>query len=62
MASVWESITGFLDAIASNPLYLLAVLSLIALLIIWLTVHYIRKIRGQEVWVHQAWGAKWKGR
>ncbi len=59
---MWESITGFLDAIGSNPVYLLATLGLIAFLIVWLTVRYIRKVRGEDIWVHQAWGAKWKGR
>ena len=62
MASIWESIVGFLDAIASNPAYLFLLLALIMLLMIWIVVRHIRKIRDQEVWIHQAWGAKWKGR
>jgi len=24
--------------------------------------HHIHKIRSQEIFVHQAWGANWKGR
>jgi hypothetical protein len=62
MASVWESIVGFLDEIGRNPAYLFLLLGLIFLLILGIVVHRIRKIRNQDVWVHQAWGAKWKGR
>jgi hypothetical protein len=62
MASVWESIVGFLDEIGRNPAYLFLLLGLIFLLIIAMVVHHIRKIRNQDIWVHQAWGAKWKGR
>lgn len=62
MASVWESIVGFLDEIGRNPAYLFLLLGFIFLLIIAIVVHHIRKIRNQDVWVHQAWGAKWKGR
>jgi len=62
MASVWESIVGFLDEIGWNPAYLFLLLGLIFLLILGIVVHHIRKIRNQDIWVHQAWGSKWKGR
>jgi hypothetical protein len=62
MVSVWESIVGFLDEIGRNPAYLFLLLGLVFLLIIAIVVHHIRKIRNQDIWVHQAWGAKWKGR
>ncbi len=62
MASIWDSIVGFLDAIASNPAYLFLFLALIFLLILALVVRHIRKIRNEDIWVHQAWGANWKGR
>ncbi len=62
MASVWDDIVGFLSAIGSNPAYLFLMLGLILLLVIVLVVLHIRKIRNQDIWVHQAWGAKWKGR
>jgi hypothetical protein len=45
VASVWESIVGFLDGIGRNPAYLLLLFGLIVLLIIALVVHHIRKIR-----------------
>ena len=53
---------GFLASIGSNPAYLFLFLGFIFLLIIVIVVQYIRKIRNQDIWVHQAWGAKWKGR
>lgn len=62
MADPYQTIVGFLEAIGTNPGYLLLVLGFVALLIIWLTVHHIRKIRNEDLWIHQAWGAKWKGR
>ncbi len=62
MASVWEDIVGFLAAIAANPAYLFMFLGFIFFLIVLLVVQHIRKIRNQEPWIHQAWGAKWKGR
>jgi len=62
MASIWEQIVGFLDAIATNPAYLFLLLALIFVLIIAIVVHHIWKIRHEYIWVHQAWGANWKGR
>jgi len=62
MASVWESIVGFLDSIATNPAYLFGLLAFVFLIIILIVVQHIRKIRNQDIWVHQAWGAKYKGR
>jgi len=62
MASVWDDIVGFLAAIAANPAYLFLLLGFIFFLIVLLVVHRIRKIRNEDPWIHQAWGAKWKGR
>ncbi len=62
MPDVWQSIVDGLVAIASNPLYLLALIALIVLLMIAILVHHIRKIRNEDAWIHQPWGAKWKGR
>lgn len=53
---------GFLDEIGRNPAYLFLFLGLIFLLILAVVIQHIRKIRNQDIWVHQAWGAKWKGR
>jgi len=62
MAEPWSSIVGFLEALGSNFAYLLLFLGFIVLLIIWLMVHHIRRIRSQDIWIHQSWGAKWRGR
>ncbi|TLZ70967.1 MAG: hypothetical protein E6K10_06185 [Methanobacteriota archaeon] len=62
MASIWEQIVGLLNAIATNPAYLLGFLAFVFLLIILIVVQHIRKIRNEDIWVHQAWGANWKGR
>ncbi len=62
MASVWDDIVGFLATIASSPAYLFLLLGFVFLLIVLLVVLRIRKIRNEEPWIHQAWGAKWKGR
>ncbi len=62
MADVWETIVGFLSAIASNPAYLLLFIALIILLMVAIVVHHIRKIRNEDPWIHQAWGAKRKDR
>lgn len=62
MPDIWQSIVDGLAAIAWNPLYLMALIALIVLLMVAIVVHHIRKIRNQEPWIHQAWGANWKGR
>ena len=53
---------GFFSSILQNPAYLLLAVGLIALFILMLVVHHIHKIRSEDIFVHQAWGAKWKGR
>ena len=62
MADLSQMLVGFLDALARNPLYLFLFLAFIILLILAAVVHHIRSIRNEEIFVHQAWGAKWKGR
>src|SRR2546427_11237772 len=61
VASVWESIAGFLDQIGRNPADPVLFVGVILLLIIALVVHHIRQIRKQDIWVHHAWGAEWEG-
>lgn len=62
MVDLYQAIVGFLEALSTNVAYLFLFLGFVILLIIWLTVRHIRKIQREDVWVHQAWGAKWKGR
>jgi len=53
---------GFLDEIGRKPAYLFLFLGLIFLLILIVVIQHIRRIRNRDIWVHQAWGAKDKGR
>lgn len=62
MADPVETVNGFFTAIFQNPVYLLLTIGAIALFIIVLVAHRIHKIHSQEIFVHQAWGANWKGR
>ncbi len=62
MADAGTSIEQFFSSIAANPLYLLLFAGGIALVLIFLLAHHIHKIHSEEIFVHQAWGANWKGR
>lgn len=62
MADIVETLEGFFSSILPNPLYLLLTVGAIAFFIILLVVHRIHKIHSEDIFVHQAWGAKWKGR
>jgi len=62
MADLLGTLGGFLSAIVQNPVYLLLTVGVSALFALLLVMHRIHKIRSQDIFVHQAWGAKWKGR
>ena len=62
MADPLKTLDGFFSSIVQNPAYLLLTVGVIALFILMLVVHHIHKIRSEDIFVHQAWGAKWKGR
>jgi len=62
MADFAETVNGFFATIVQNPVYLLLTIGAIALFIIVVVAHRIHKIHSQEIFVHQAWGANWKGR
>jgi len=61
MADLATTITEFFAAIGRNPVYLLLFAGGIALVLILVLAHHIHKIRSEDIFVHQAWGAKWKG-
>ncbi|HKZ89467.1 MAG TPA: hypothetical protein VJ300_04325 [Thermoplasmata archaeon] len=48
--------------LTENPVYLILAVGGASLMIILLVVRRIHKIRSEEIFVHQAWGANWKGR
>lgn len=62
MADFGEMLNGFFSPILQNPLYLLLTVGGFALVVILLVVHRIHKIHSEDIFLHQAWGAKWKGR
>jgi hypothetical protein len=62
MVDLSTAFGNFLAMLESNPAYLLLVLGGAAFFCILLVVWHIHRIRREEIFVHQAWGAKWKGR
>ena len=48
--------------LSENPAYLILAVGGVAFFIILLVARYIHKIHSEEIFVHQAWGANWKGR
>jgi hypothetical protein len=62
MADFVATIEGFFSTILENPLYLLLTVGVISLLFIAVVAHRIHKIHSEDIFVHQAWGANWKGR
>ena len=62
MADLGTMIGDFFSTIGRNPGYLLLFVGGIALVLLLVIAHHIHKIRSQEIFVHQAWGANWKGR
>ncbi len=62
MADFATTVQQFFGLILTNPLYMLLTVGLIALLFLAIIVLKIHKIHSEEIFVHQAWGANWKGR
>ncbi len=62
MADPLGSVEGFFSSILQDPVYLLLTVGVVALMILFLVAHRIHKIHSEEIFVHQAWGANWKGR
>ena len=62
MADVGTAIQQFFASLLEDPLYLLLLMGLIAVGLILLIALHIHRIRSEEIFVHQAWGANWKGR
>ncbi len=62
MADFVATIEGFFSTTLENPLYLLVTVGVISLFFIAVVAHRIHKIHSEDIFVHQAWGANWKGR
>ena len=62
VADLSSAIEGFFSALAQNPAYLILFAGGIAFLMIFILARHIHKIRSEDIFIHQAWGANWKGR
>lgn len=62
MADLGSLLNGFFTSIIQNPVYLILLIGGVVLFIVLLVVRRIHKIHSEEIFVHQAWGANWKGR
>lgn len=62
MADLASVVGEFFAFLTSNPVYLLLFAGAVALFIILVVARHIHKIRSEDIFIHQAWGANWKGR
>jgi len=62
MADPLGTVNGFFSTILGNPVYLLLTIGGLALFALLVVAHHIHKIHSEAIFVHQAWGANWKGR
>lgn len=62
MADLGTAVQGFFSYLSQNPIYFLLFVGGFALAFILIIMHHIHRIRSQEIFVHQAWGSKWRGR
>ena len=62
MADLLGTVNGFFSTILGNPAYVMLLVGVLALFMLLIVAHRVHKIRSEEIFVHQAWGANWKGR
>ena len=62
MADVVGTLEGYLSDILQNPVYLLLSVGVLSLVMLVIVLHHMHKIHREDIFVHQAWGANWKGR
>jgi len=62
MADIGTVVNDFFASLSQNPLHLLLFAGGMALFVILVVARHIHKIRSEDIFVHQAWGANWKGR
>jgi hypothetical protein len=62
MAEPSGAVETFFWTIVSDPVYLVLTVGGIALLVLLIIARHIHRIRKEDIFVHQAWGANWKGR
>ena len=61
-ADFGTTVQQFFSALFVDPLFLLLLIGLIALGLVVLLALHIHRIHSEEIFLHQAWGANWKGR
>ena len=61
MADVGTAIQQFFASLLADPLTLLLLMGLIAVGLFLLIALHIDRIRSEDIFVHEAWGANWKG-
>jgi hypothetical protein len=62
MPDILGTLEAYLSTIAQNPAYLLLTVGAVSVLMLVIVLHHIHKIHREDIYVHQAWGADWKGR
>lgn len=62
MPEVSEILREAVSPILEDPFYLLLTVGGIALFVILIVVRRIHRIHTEDIFVHQVWGANWKGR
>lgn len=62
MTDLLSTVNGFFSTVLGNPVYTFLMVGGLALFMLLVVAHRIHKIRSEEIFVHQAWGANWKGR
>lgn len=62
MADFLGTLEAYLSTIAQSPVYLLLTTGAISVLMLVIVLHHIHKIHREDIFVHQPWGADWKGR
>jgi hypothetical protein len=62
MADLLGTLQGYLSTIAQSPVYLLLTVGAISVFMLVIVLHHIHKIHREDIYIHQPWGANWKGR
>ena len=62
MADLLVTFEGYVSTILQSPVYLLLTVGVISVFILVIVLHHIHKIHREDIYIHQPWGANWKGR
>jgi hypothetical protein len=62
MADLLGTFEGYLSTILQSPVYLLLTVGVLSVFMLVIVLHHIHKIHREDIYIHQPWGANWKGR